>query len=392
MSHDLRARARERALLVRPDDPAAWLVVARERERAGERAEALIAAAEALRRAPRDEGALEALRELEWSGPWPAEDGDQSGASRSPLPGPREGLVVWRRELPQQLFGRPRIDRRGRVVVRGITSGLYRVDCEGRAVEPLGEWPPNVPPVLAGEEPGALDPSTHLFRTAGWEPGRAGLTARDPTGEAWVAWRAALLALDPEGLPRWRVELPSGVGAVRAGARGPVWATCLASVHEHSLLALRREDGRVAAERVVRDQRALLCTPEGGACVASGEGVLALGPDGAERWRAPLGPATALALGPELLLAATRAGLVALDPLSGQERWRRPALRAALPPAIDADGAAVLVTLEGRVVGLDREGERRFELAVDRRGVLGAPALGPQRAYLTAGRWLLAIR
>lgn len=393
MSHDLRARTRERALQANPADPAGWLELARERERGGARAEALAAAIEALRRAPQDERVLVALRELGWSGPWSAEDGDASGASRSPLPGPGEGVVAWRAELPQSLMGRPRVGPWGRVIVRGVTSGVYRLDHDGRAIEPLGEWPTNVPPLLVGEDPGAFDPGTHLFRSPGWEPGQVGLSARDAGGEAWVAGRHALTALDPDGLPRWRAPISGPATRLAVGPRGPVWALFTPSGEEGTLLALSRERGEALGAHVLPHPGSLVVTPEGAAWVGGPGSLIELGPDGRLRRRVAIDGLPRLALGPGLLLAATRGqGLLALDPADGRELWRRSGLRATLAPAIDANGAAVLVTAEGRVVGLDPAGGLRFELAVDRRGTLGAPSLGLGRAYLTAGRWLLAIR
>lgn len=405
MSHDLRARARERALLRNPEDPAAWLGLARERERGGGRAGALLAAVEALRRAPQDPEVLRALEELGWSGPWSAEDGDASGASRSPLPGPGEGVVAWRAELPQQLLGRPRVDPLGRVVVRGVTSGLYRLDHDGRTVEPLGEWPTSVPPVLLGEAPGALDPSSHLFRSPGWEPGRVGLTVRDPAGEAWVAGRHALLALDPDGLPRWRAPVSGPAARLAVGPVGPLWALFTPSGEEGTLFAFARDTGAALGAHVLPHPASLVVSADGSAWVGCAGALVEVDPQGRMRRRLPLEGVARLALSPGAqgaggdggsagqLLAVTRGqGLVAFDLDSGEARWRRPALRSTLTPAVDAEGAAVLVTVEGRVVGLAPDGQVRFELAVDRRGPLGAPALGGGRAYLTAGRWLLAIR
>jgi outer membrane protein assembly factor BamB len=162
------------------------------------------------------------------------------------------------------------------------------------------------------------------------------------------------------------------------------------------VLALDRADGRVLVQReppATAPLQAAVCTPDGGALLAWEGQLLALAPDGAERWRFAASSAIGhLGLAPGHLLATTRAGLLALDPDTGQLRWRRPGLPASLAPALDADGNAVLVTLDGQVVGIDPAGERRFELTVERRGVLDAPALGPGRAYLTAGRCLLAIR
>lgn len=396
MTQDRRARTSERALQARADDPAAWLELARERQRAGEQVEAMEAVLAALRCAPGDAAALAALAELDWTGPWSAEDGDASGGSRSSLLGPREGVVVWRLELPQALIGRPLVDPDERVVVRGATSGLYRVDRDGRGFEPLGEWPADVAPILLGGEPGAFDPSAHLFRGPGPKIPRVSRSLRAATGEGWVATDKALVALDPEGVPRWRAPLASKPAALVAGPRGPVWAWLTAAGPvslEGTLAAFERGSGQPLCNLGLVRPVAVVAGPDGGAWVASRSELLALSPEGSLLQRFPLAGPGVLARGlDQLLLATRRDGLLGLDPGTGARRWRHPDLRATLPPAVDGAGEALLVTLEGRVAAVGPGGERRFELDVDRRGPLSAPALGAGRAYLTSGRWLLAIR
>ncbi|MCO5166803.1 MAG: PQQ-like beta-propeller repeat protein [Planctomycetes bacterium] len=402
MTPDERLRREERAVAARPGDAGAWARLSREHERLGRRDDAVRAALRAFRAQPDADG-LARLRALgAGDGLWPAERGDAQSRQVSPLDGPDEGVLRWRLDLPRACVGRPLLDLEGRAVLRARHAGLLRVDAEGRRIEDLGAWRPQVAPLLVLGDPLAWDGGSG--RRVGPAPAAdvlawrgTGALAPGVAGGAF-ALGDALVALAPDGAVRWTRPGPAqDVACSQDGSR------VVASVGTALLSRPRAFDAATGAplwEGAPRPRSLAELSPEhvaaaddGAWLVAAGLALARLDPDGAPRWERKLeGPVGPPATVGDRVVVTTGSAVHDLDLATGATRWRRD-LRAGEPPTLDPRGVAYVATYDGRLVGLRPDGRTHCQAMVRGTGAPSAPTIGwDGTALLTVGRELVAVR
>lgn len=405
MTPDERVRRDERAVAARPGDAAAWARLSREHERLGRRDDALRAALRAHRAAPEDADALARLRTLGAAdGLWPAERGDPQNRQRSPLEGPDEGVLRWRLDLPRVCVGRPLLDLAGRVVLRASPTGLLRVDADGRRVDDLGAWRPQVAPLLVEGEPRAWDAGSG--RLVGPAPAAdvlawrgTGALGPGPGGGA-LATGEALVALGPDGAVRWTQGGRGPVHDVACAADGGRVLASLGTALWSRQRALDAATGAALWEGAPRLRAAaepaaalVAAADDGSWLVATGAALVRLCAAGEERWERKLeGPVGPPATVGDRVVVTTGSAVHDLDLATGATRWRRD-LRAGEPPTLDPRGVAYVATYDGRLVGLRPDGATHCQALVRGTGAPSAPVIGwDGTALLTVGRELVCVR
>lgn len=404
MTPDERLRLEERALAKREGDAAGWSRLSREYERLGRRDDAARAALRAHRAHVRDPELLarvEALGAIE--GPWPCERGDAQNRQVSPLEGPDEGVLRWRVDLPRISVGRALVDLRGRVVVCGAPTGLFRVDGDGRQVEDLGAWRADLPPALVSGEPTAYGLVYARVIRAGAAlldlPAPPDGTIANAGGDRLFAWGTSLAAFGLKEGFRWRVGPRRGVVHDLAVAGESLFAL-VGTGPRHRLLALDARSGETRWETsdhtlpALEPFRVHVAAPDDGSCLLTrGASILCLGPGGERSWERKLeGPVGAPATAGDRVLVTTGSAVVELALGTGAVRWRRE-LRAGDGPTLDGRGIAYVSTYDGRVLGLRHDGSTHCQAIVRGTGAPSAVSIGWDRtAFVTVGRELVAIR
>ena len=375
-------RAEDRALALEPSPEACLGALASARRR-GDRARVASLLRFGLERFPTQPELLVLAARRGPPDPWAGPAGPPGGARAGRFPGPLQGQLRARTELPGVPQGPLRVDAAGGVWVFCAPGGLIRVDPSGQVAQEPG-WGHEAEFSLVAGRPRCYQPAAGaLGQAPGWPFAelRGGLVAWSGRGElegdaGEIGWRRTLPWLSAAASPNRLLVLQG---------------------HEQSLaVSLYEPRGRELVRRTLGPLESScdalwIGGEDPGWIVATPTKVWRLEPDLAPRWERECPLRTRPASDGQTLLCAQARGLCALWAHDGALRWEVLGLTLDHPPLLDGRGWTFALA-EGSLIGLDGAGRRRLRLHLGREGPLGAPVLGEAGAlYLTGQRTLLAV-